>query len=136
MLLQPLPLPLPPPPLPLIDVDEILMLWLLAGAQPAQGRVEAGREGWRKACPRGHQRAGPGPYWLSSSLLPPVIPGEGGLKKVRQILICRPSFILGKPWWSCAQRTSASADASKSQVGRGADASVSQVGRGHSLARE
>lgn len=41
------------PPLPLIDVDEILMLWLLAGTRPAQGGVGAGRAGWRKHAPGG-----------------------------------------------------------------------------------
>lgn len=48
MPLQPLSLTPPTPP-PLIDVDEILMLWLLAGAQPAPGR-EGGLE---KSMPRG-----------------------------------------------------------------------------------
>lgn len=44
---------LPLLPLPLIDGDEILMLWLLAGAQPAQGSVGAGRAGWREGMPHG-----------------------------------------------------------------------------------
>lgn len=48
MPLQPLSLTPPTPP-PLIDVDEILMLWLLAGAQPAPGR-EGGLE---KSMPQG-----------------------------------------------------------------------------------
>lgn len=51
-----LPQPLSLLPLPLIGADEILMLWLLAGAQPARGRVGAGRAGWREGMPHGDTR--------------------------------------------------------------------------------
>jgi hypothetical protein len=64
--------------LPLIDADEILMLWLLAGAQPARARVGAGRAGQREGMPHGDtSEQGPGPYWLYSALLTLVGPGGG-----------------------------------------------------------
>lgn len=116
-----LPQPLSLLPLPLIDVDEILMLWLLAGAQPAQGRVGAGRAGWREGMPHRDTRVqGPSPYWLNSTLLTPVVPGEGECAgdwtypNLSLHLICPWKALVVSCPGSCMQKKSALADASVS----------------------